>query len=116
LLEAEPSVGIIENGGSGVGDVRGAVRHHDFAHDESAIFAGGVGENRDGFEHAIGAAAGRLAGGAAIEAPQREVFELGKAGEFLDGGLAAEVCNGLVAIEPDVFEFVFSHSVCGVFF
>jgi hypothetical protein len=29
---------------------------------------------------------------------------------------AAEVCNGLVAVEPDVFEFVFSHSVCGVCF
>jgi hypothetical protein len=53
LLEAEPCVGIIQDGGTGVGDVRSAIGHHDLAHDENAIFTGRVRENGDGLENAI---------------------------------------------------------------
>jgi hypothetical protein len=44
LLEAEPSLGIVQDGGAGVGDVGSAVRHHDFAHDEDAVLASGIRE------------------------------------------------------------------------
>jgi hypothetical protein len=53
LLEAEPSVGIIQDGGTGVGNVRSAIRQHDLAHDENAIFTGRVRENGYWLENAI---------------------------------------------------------------
>jgi len=116
LLEAEPGVRIVKNGGAGVGRMRGAVGQKNFAHDERAVFAGRVREDRDGLENAVRAVALGLAGRAAVEAPVGKLLELGKAGEFLDLGFAAEVGNGLVAVQPDVFEFVFSHFVSDVCF
>jgi hypothetical protein len=53
LLEAEPSVGIIQDRGTGVGNVRSAIRQHDLAHDENAIFTGRVRENGYWLENAI---------------------------------------------------------------
>ena len=112
LLETEPRARVVKNGGAGVGDVRRAVCVVDFAHHQDTILASGVEIHGDGLQHAIGAAAGRLLSGATVKAPERELFELRKAGEFLHLSLAAETGNGLVTVEPDVFEFVFSHR-CG---
>ena len=54
LLKTEPCILVIENCGPGVGRVRSAVRKHHFAHDEGSIFAGSVGVDCDGLEHAVG--------------------------------------------------------------
>jgi len=74
LLEAEPSVGIIQDGSTGVGDVRCAIGHHDLAHDENTIFTARVRENGDWLENAIRASAGSLAGGTAVKTPQGKFF------------------------------------------
>ena len=111
LLETEPGVGIVENGGAGVGRMRLAVREEDLAHDEESVLAGRIRIAGDGLEEAIGALAFGLTGGAAVESPHREILQCGEFCEFLDLGLASEVGNGLVSVEPDVFEFVLGHDV-----
>ena len=58
LLEAEPRVGIVEDGGALVRGMGGlAIRHHDFAHHEHAVGAGAVGIDRNRLEHAVGVVA-----------------------------------------------------------
>ncbi len=111
LLETEPGVRVVEDRGAGVGNVGSAVGVVDFAHDEHAVLARGIEIHGDGLQHAVGTAAGRLLGGTSVEAPEGKFFELRKAGEVLDLGLAAEAGNGLVAVEPDVFQFVFGHDL-----
>src|SRR5581483_6964248 len=54
LLEAEPGVGIIDDGGALVRGMRRlAVRHHYLAHDEDAVGPRPVRIDRDRLEHAI---------------------------------------------------------------
>jgi hypothetical protein len=86
-----------------------AIRHHDFAHDESAILASAVRVDGDWFEHAIRALAFSLLGGATVETPERKFFKLGETGEFFDLSLATKIWHRFVTVEPDVFQFVFSH-------
>ena len=114
LLESEPGVRIVENGGTGIGRMRSAVGLQDFVQNEHAIFLGGIGVNRDRFEHAVRAVACRLPGRAAVEAPVWKIFELGKAAEVFDKGLAAQVGHGGVSVEPEVFQFVLRHILIGV--
>ena len=109
LLEAEPGVRIVRDGGAGIRRMRLAIGQQHFAHDERTIGLGGIGINGDGLEHAVRAMAFGLAGRAAVEAPEREFFELREGVKFLDLRLAAEVGNGLVAVEPDIFRFVLRH-------
>ncbi len=111
LLESEPGVGIIEDRGTGIGRMRLAVGEKDLAHDEVAVLAGRIDVAGDGLEQTIGAAPLGLAGRAAVKSPHRQILERGGLGELLDGGLAAEVGNRLVTVEPDVFEFVLGHDV-----
>ena len=110
LLEAKPGARVIENGRTGVRGVRGhAIGHHHFAHHQRTVLAGAVGIDGHRLQHAVRAAALGLTGGAAVEIPERQLLELREALEFLDLGFAAEVGDWLVTIEPDVFQFVFSH-------
>ena len=84
LLEAEPGAGIVEDGGALVGGVRGlAVRHHHFAHHQRAVGARGVRIDRDRLQHAIGAVAFGLHGGAAVEAPERKLVQRREASNSL---------------------------------
>ena len=110
LLKAEPRVGVIDDGCARVAGVRGfAVWHHDFAHHEHAIAAGGVWVACNGFQHAIAASSFGLTGGASVESPHGQLLELGKAFEILDLRLATEVRDGGIAVQPDILEFIFSH-------
>ena len=86
-----------------------AVGHHDFAHHQHAVLALAVRIDRDRLEHAVGAAAFGLHGRAAVEAPQRKLLQRREAVEFLDLRLAAQVGDGRVPVEPDVFELVLCH-------
>ena len=104
LLKAEPCAGVVENGCAAVARMRRlAVRHHDFAHDDHAVDARGVGINSHRFKHAIRRAAFGLARRAAVKAPHREFFQFREALEFLDLCFAAEVGDGFVSVEPEVF-------------
>ena len=70
LLEAEPSVRIVQDGRATVRGMRGSVRQKDFAHHKHAIFLGAVRVNRHRLEHAVRAVPFGLPGGAAVESPQ----------------------------------------------
>ena len=110
LLEAEPGAGIVENGGARVGRMRGdAIRHHHFAQNEGAVLARGIGIDGDRLQHAIRAAPLGLLGGAAVEAPKRQLLKRRKVAVFLDLRLAAKVWHWFIAIEPNVLELVFRH-------
>ena len=90
----------------GCGDPSG--QHH-FAHHESRVGFCGVGVNGDRFQQAVRAVAFGLARRTAVKAPHRKFVEFWKLIEFFDLGFAAEVRDGFVAVEPDVFQFVFRH-------
>ena len=110
LLEAEPSAGVVQDGCASVALVRShTIGHHHFAHHQSAVLAGGVGINSHRLQDTVGATSLSLAGRTAVEIPEGQLLQLRKALKILDLGFAAEVRDWLVTIEPDVFQFVFSH-------
>jgi hypothetical protein len=86
--------------------VRCAIWQQDFAHDERGIGLGGIWEDGYRLEQAVRAMSLGLACGTAVKAPQWELFELWEGVEFLDLSFSAKVWDRLVAIEPDIFEFV----------
>src|SRR5206468_11750639 len=63
-----------------------------------------VGEERDGLQEAVRVRPVRLARRAAVEVPARQLVERRLRVEVDDLRLAAEVRNGLVAVQPDVLE------------
>ncbi len=84
LLETEPRVGIVQDGGAGIGGMRRAVGMHDFAEDEGGVGLGGVRIAGDGLEDAVGAVALGLPGGAAVKSPVRKHLQRRKAVEIFD--------------------------------
>ncbi len=104
LLEAEPGARVVRDRRAAVRRMRGPVREEHFAHDEQAVRARRIGERRDGLQQAVRVAALGLPRRAAVEAPDRQVLDGRRVRELHDLRLAAEVRNGLVPVEPDVFE------------
>ena len=115
LLQAKPCFGIVQNGGSHVAKMRRAIRVFHFAHYQKGVVVFLVKRRpslvrieRDGFEHAVGVASFGLLRGTAVKAPL---------GAILNGfrfvadyfGLPTKVLNGLIAVQPNVFEFAFRH-------
>src|SRR5207247_1672762 len=84
------------------------------------VLTGAVGKNGDRLEDAIGVVTLGLLGRTAVEAPARELFQGRELVEVLDEGFAADVGDGLVAVEPYVFQFELGHgclllvSICAV--
>ena len=113
LLEAEPSVWIIRDRRTRVRRAGHAGVLEGLAHHEHSVLAGRIRKNRHGLEHDVRALALGLLGRAAVEAPPGQFGESRQAGEFLDLSFAAQTGQGRVAIEPDVFQFVFSHNISG---
>jgi hypothetical protein len=75
LLEAEPGVGVVADRGAAVRRMRRAVGQQHLAHDEVGAVARGVGEERDRLQEAVRVRAVGLAGGAAVEVPQRQLLD-----------------------------------------
>ncbi len=109
LLETEPCAGIIDDGRARVGRMGGAIRVHDFVQDDHAILLGRVRIGGNRLQDAIRAVTFGLASRAAIEAPVRELFQGRKLVEILDQGFAADVGNGGVTVQPDIFQFILRH-------
>ncbi len=109
LLETEPRAGIVENGRALVRNVRGAIRHHDFAHDERAVGARAVRIDRDGLEHAIRTVAFSLVRRGTVKTPQRQLLKCRENFEFLDLRFAAQTRHWRIAVEPYVLELVLCH-------
>ena len=85
------------------------------AHDERAVLPGRVGEDRDRLQHAVRVAALRPAASSCRRSPRRGAPRApGSVVELLDLRLAAEVRDGLVAVEPDVFELELGHPLSPV--
>src|ERR1051325_4191012 len=84
--------------------MRRSVGQQHLAHDEAAVHARRVGEERDRLQEAVRVRAVGLAGRAAVEVPERQLLERRLRLEVDDLRLAAQVRNGLVAVEPDVLE------------
>ena len=89
--------------------MRRAVSVVDFAHDEGSVLPGGVREDSYRDQNTVRAASGGLLGRAAVKSPFGKFFEFREGGVVFDLCLATEVADGFVAVEPDVFEFVFGH-------
>ena len=110
LTEAEPGAVIVEDGGAGVGRMRGdAVGHHHFAHHQRAVLALAVGIDGDGLEHAIRTLAFSLHGRAAVEAPERKLFQRRKAVVFLDLRLATKIWHRSISVKPNILELILCH-------
>src|SRR5262245_65719937 len=84
--------------------MRRPVGQQHLAHDEAGVVAGGVGEERDRLEEAVRIRAVRLAGRAAVEVPERQLVEGRLRVEVDELRLAAQIRNGLVAVQPTVLE------------
>ena len=88
-----------------------AVGVHHFAKNDVCVFAAGVGIESHGLEDAVGLAALSLHGGAAVKAPERQVRKGRRFFEGLELSFAAKFGNGLIAVKPDVFQFVLCHAL-----
>lgn len=85
------------------------VRHHDLAHDEGPVGLGSVREDRHRFQHAVRAMPFCLPGGTSVKSPHGQFFQFGKVVKLLDLSLAAQIRDGFIPVEPNVFEFIFRH-------
>src|ERR1700740_3215391 len=84
LLEAEPSIRVIENSCSSIGGVRGAVGMQNLVHYDGSILLGNIGINGNRLQHAIGAMPLGLPCRAAVEPPLRYLFQCRKVVEILN--------------------------------
>ena len=110
LLKTKPGAFIIKNRRTIIRRMRRhAIGHHHFAHHQHTILPRGIRINGDRLQHAIGALAFRLLRGASIKSPERQLGERREAVVFFDLRLAAQVTDGLITVQPEVFEFVFGH-------
>ncbi len=109
LLKAHPEIGIVLNRSARVCRMWRAVRMHHFAQYDVSILATCVRVQSHRLQNAVGTLALGLHRGTAVESPQRHVLERWCRIERLDRCLAAQFWDRLLAVEPNVLEFVLSH-------
>ena len=110
LLKSEPGVFVVEDGGTGVGRMRGTIGKQHLSHHDKAVYAAGVWVDTHRLEQTIRAAAFGLFGRTTVEAPHRTIFERKVLRIAIDDlSFTAEASNRRVAVQPDVFEFQFCH-------
>ena len=104
LFKTEPGIRIVGDRSAGVAGVGLAVGQHHLVHDEEAVRAGAIGEDRDRLEDAVRTFALSLLRRAPVEAPDGRVGKRKRSDVAVyDLGLAAETGDGGVTVEPDVF-------------
>ncbi len=81
LLEAEPGLRVIQDGGAGVGGVRRKVGMENFAEGNYTVDARGVLVTRDRLENAIRVVPFGLLSRTAVKAPVRQLLQLREAVE-----------------------------------
>ena len=111
LLKTDPQVGIVLDRGAHVGGMRGAIGVHDFAQDDISVLAAGIRIQSHGLQNAVGAFALRLHGGTAVKTPKGQIRKRRRLLKRLDRSFAAQLRNGLFAVKPDIFKFVFCHGI-----
>jgi hypothetical protein len=110
LFETDPQTRIVWDGSARVGGMRVAARQHHLAHHKEAVEAGRVGVETHGLQDTVRVTSISLKSGASVESPlwevrEREIIRI----SVNDLGFATQVCDGLVAVKPEVFKFEFSH-------
>src|ERR1700716_2322003 len=89
--------------------MRRTIRKHHFAHDNKSVLFRAIGVGCNGLQNAIRSMTFSLLRGTTVKPPFRKLFQCRKAIELFDESLAADVGNGLVTVEPDVFKFALRH-------
>src|ERR1700721_1353554 len=91
--------------------MRSAVRVHHFAQNDTSVLAACIRVQSQSFQDAVRALALSLHGGTAVKTPVGYIGKGGRDLKRLQQRLAAQAGNGMFAVQPDVFEFVFVHSI-----
>ena len=118
LFKSKPEIFVvIADRGPTIGLVRCAVGIKHFAHDKPPVSAKTIRIriNSDGFEERVRIVSGGLLGRGSIKIPLTRVLQLA-AKITLDLGFTAQALRRLIAVEPNIFQLMFTHLFSSIVF